>query len=141
MPRYALLNSQDSLADLMAAIFDDRGLPIRMRSPQLFDQASSEPKFGQGSLKSVFVLELFALLRREISFKKNVARIVLLRRKRNYQKKEKQGGKKRRANSPHATTSRGDNQAAGRFSFHRRRQLVEWPGKVESFVCKKGLEF
>src|SRR6266496_3998496 len=79
MSRYALLNSQDSLADLTAAIFDDRGLPIGMRFPQLFDQASSEPKFGQSSLKSVFVLEFFALLRGQISFKKNVARIVLLR--------------------------------------------------------------
>src|SRR6266540_2003948 len=125
MSRYALLNSQDSLADLTAAIFDDRGLPIGMRFTQLFDQASSEPKFGQSSLKSVFVLEFFALLRGQISFKKNVARIVLLRWKRNYQKEEKQAGEKSRANSPHATTSRDDNQAAGRFSFHRRRQLVQ----------------
>src|SRR6266508_6490788 len=122
MPPYAVLNSQDPLADLTAAIFDDRGLPIGMRFPQLFDQASSEPKFGQGSLESVFVLQLFALLRGQISLKKNVARIVLLRRKRNYQKEEKQAGEKSRANSPHATTSRDDNQAAGRFSFHRRRQ-------------------
>jgi hypothetical protein len=96
-----------------------------VRSPQFFDQAPGKPKFGEGSLKSVFVLELFALLRREISFKKNLARIVLLRRKRNYQKKEKQGGKKSRANLPHARNNRGDNQAAGRFSFHRRRELVE----------------
>ena len=109
MSRYALLNSQDSLADLTAAIFDDRGLPIGMRFPQFCDQASSEPKLGQGSLESVFVLQLFALLRGQISFKKNVARIVLLRRKRNCQKKEKQAGEKNRANSPHATTSRDDN--------------------------------
>jgi hypothetical protein len=122
---YALLNSQDSLADLTTAIFDDRGLPIGMRPPQLFDQASSEPKFGQGSFKSVFVFQLFTLLRGQISFKKNIARIVLLRRERNYQKKEKQAGEKSRASSPHATTSRDHNQAAGRFSFHRRRQLVE----------------
>ena len=100
MSRYALLNSQDSLADIAAAIFDDHGLPIRMRSPQLLDQAPSEPKFGQGSLKSVFVLQLFALLRGQISFKKNLARIVLLRRKRNYQKKGKQAGEKSRANAP-----------------------------------------
>src|SRR5204863_794878 len=141
MPRYAVLNSQDSLADLTAAIFDDRGLPIRMRSPQLFDQASSEPKFGQGRLQLAFVLQFFPLLRGEISFKKNVARIVLLCRKRNYQKKKKQAGEKSRANSPHATTRRADNQATGRVLFHRRRQLVQWPGKVESFVCKKELEF
>jgi hypothetical protein len=125
MSRYALLNSQDSLADLTAAIFDDRGLPIGMRPPQLFDQASSEPKFGQGSPKSVFVFQLFSLLRGQISFKKNVTRIVLLRRERNDQKKKKQAGEKNRGNSPHAKTSRDDNQAAGRFSFHRRRQLVE----------------
>ena len=141
MSRNALLNSQNSLADLTAPIFDDGGLPIGMRPLQLFDQASSEPKFGQGSLESVFVLQLFALLRGQISFKKNFTRIVLLRRQRNDQNKEKQAGEKNRDNSPHAKTSRDDNQVAGRFSFHRRRQLVESPGKVESFVCKKGLKF
>jgi hypothetical protein len=125
MPRYTFLDAQDSFADLTAAILHDRRLPIGVRSPQFFDQASSKPKFGEGSLKSVFVLEFFALLRREISFKKNLAWIVLLRRKRNYQKKEKQGRKTSRANPPHARTSRGDNQAAGRFSFHRRRELGE----------------
>src|ERR1700719_135554 len=125
MPRYAFLNSQDSFADLTPAILHDRRLPIGVRSPQFFDQAPGEPKFGESSLKSAFVLELFALLRRQISFKKNIARVILLRRKRNCQKEAKQGSQKSRANSPHAGTSRGDNQAAGRFSFHRRRELVE----------------
>src|SRR6266487_3311914 len=124
-PRYALLNSEDSFADLTAAILHDRGLPIGVRSPQFFDQTPSKPKFGEGSLKAVFVLELFALLRRQISFKKNLARVVLLRRKRNCQKEEKQGGKKSRANPPRARTSEGESQAAGRFSSHRRRELVE----------------
>jgi hypothetical protein len=49
-----------------------------LRSTQLFNQASSKPKFGEGSLESVFVLEFFALLRRQIRLKKNFARIVLL---------------------------------------------------------------
>src|SRR5437762_13422373 len=141
MPRYAVLNSQDSLADLMAAIFDDRGLPIRMRSPQLFDQASSEPKFGQGSLQSVFVLQLFALLRGEISFKKNVARIVLLGWKNADEDSRKETNKQSSTNSPHHLMKRESEPTPGRCSFHRRRQLVEWPGKVESFVCKKELEF
>src|SRR5437667_9517169 len=137
MPRYTFLDAQDSFADLTAAILHDRRLPIGVRSPQFFDQAPSKPKFGEGSLKSVFVLELFTLLRRQISLKKNIARIVLLRRKRNYQKKEKQRAKKSRGNPPHAATSRDDNQATGRFSFHRGRELVEWPGKVESFIWQR----
>src|SRR5438477_10646279 len=123
MPRYTLLDAQDSFADLTAAILHDRRLPLGVRSPQFFDQASSKPKFGEGSLKSGFVLEFFALLRREISFKKNLAWIVLLRRKRNYQNDAKQAGKKSRANQPHARTSRGDNQAAGSLPFHRRWEL------------------
>ena len=120
MPRYALLNSQDSLADLAAAIFDDRGLPIRMRSPQLLDQAPSEPKFGQGCLKSVFVLQLFALLRGQISFKKNFARIILLRWKNSEENSIKKSTQKSSTNSPRNLVMLEIEPTPGRFWFHRR---------------------
>ena len=81
MSRYAFLNSQDSFSDLTAAIFHDRRLPIRVRFPQVFNQASGKSQFGQGRFESVFLFQLFALLRGQISFEKNIARIVLLRRK------------------------------------------------------------
>src|SRR5436189_226825 len=70
-------------------------------------------------------LRLEAHLRQEISIKKNLARTGLRRRKRKYPKKEKQDRKKSRPTPPHAGTSRGTNQAAGKFSFHRRRELGE----------------
>src|SRR4030095_3395603 len=115
MSRYALLKSQDSLADLTAAIFDDRGLPIGMRFPQLFDQASSEPKFGQGSLESVFVLQLFALLRGQISLKKNIARIVLLRPKNAAEDNRNETNKQSSTSPSHHLMTRESEPVPGRF--------------------------
>src|ERR687888_76027 len=133
MSRYAFLNSQDSFANLSATVVHDRRLPIGVRSPQLFNQASSKSQFGQGSLESVFVLQLFALLRRQISFKKNFTRIVLLRWKNANEDSSKETNKQSSINSPHHMMKWESEPTPGRFSFHRRRQLVEWPGKVESF--------
>jgi hypothetical protein len=112
-----------------------------VRFTQLFDQASSKPKFGQGSFKSVFVLQLFALLRRQISFKKKFTRIVLLPSKNADEDSEEETNKQSSTNTPHHLMKRESEPTPGRFSYHRRRELVEGPGKVESFVCKKALEF
>jgi hypothetical protein len=112
-----------------------------MRPPQLFDQTSGKSKFGQRSLKSVFVFELFALLCRQISLKKNVARIVHLRGENGDEDSRKETNEQNSTNSPHHLAKRESEPAPGRFSFHRRRALVERPRKVESFVCKKGWEF
>ena len=109
-----------------------------MRFPQVFNQASGKSQFGQGRFESVFLFQLFALLRGQISFEKNIARIVLLRLKNSDEDGKEETN---RQSSPHHLMKRESEPTPGRFSFHRCRQLVEWPGKVESFVCKKGLEF
>jgi hypothetical protein len=125
MSRYAFLNSQDSFPDLTTAIFHNRRLPIGVRSPQLFDQTSSKSKFGQRSLKSVFVFELFALLCREISFKKNLARIVLLSVNNAAEDNGKESNEQSSTNPPHHLMTRESEPLPGRLSFHRRRELVE----------------
>ena len=120
MPRYALLDSQDPFADLTAAIFYDRWLPVPMRPTQLFDQASSKPKLGEGSLESVFMLQFFALLRRQIGLKKNFARIVLLADKEVARQDKKEEDEQSRTDSPHATMRRHDRPATTSFSLHGR---------------------
>ncbi|PYI48830.1 MAG: hypothetical protein DMF10_03105 [Verrucomicrobia bacterium] len=55
--------------------------------------------------------------------------------------KEKEESEQSRKGSPRAMARHHDNPAAGRFSFHQRRELVERPGKVQSFICKKKFEF
>jgi hypothetical protein len=87
------------------------------------------------------MFQLFALLRGEIRFKKNFARIVLLPHKNVRSPKEKEESEQSHADSPRAMARRHYKPAAGRFSFHQRRELVERPGKVQSFVCKKRFEF
>jgi hypothetical protein len=72
------LKSQNRFADFAPAIFHNRWLPLSVRFAQFLDQAAGEPILGQSSLESVLALEFFALLRGEISFKENVAWIVLL---------------------------------------------------------------
>src|SRR5260370_42563122 len=103
-----------------------------MRSPQRLDQASSKSIFCQGSLEAVFVLKLFTLLRGEIGFQENFARIILLPYSLRNPEEEKEG-EQSRAGSLHAMARRHDKPAAGRSLFHRRRELVERPTKVESF--------
>jgi hypothetical protein len=112
-----------------------------MRSAQFRDQASSKPIFGQRRLEPVFVLQLFALLRGEICLKKNFARIILLPYKNVRNPEEKEENEQSRGGAPHAMARREDKPAAGRLSFHQRRELVERPGKVQSFICKKRFEF
>src|SRR6202035_1587046 len=109
-----------------------------MRFAQLHNQASRKSKFGQGRLELVFVLQLFALLRGEIRLKKNFARVILLPHNDARCFKEKEESEQGCAGSPRTMTKRYGKPAAGRYSFHRRRELVERPGKVQSFVCKKG---
>jgi hypothetical protein len=96
-----------------------------VRSPQLFDEAASKSQFGQGGLKSIFVLQLFALLRRQISFKKNIARIIYLRWKNADEDSRKETNKQSSTNSPHHLMKRESEPTPGRCSFHRGRQLVE----------------
>jgi hypothetical protein len=138
---HLLLDAQDSFTDFSATIFDDRWLPIGMRSAQLHNQASRESKFGQSRLELVFVLQLFALLRGEIRLEKNFARIILLTHNDTRCVKEKEESEQGGTGSPHTMTKRYGKPAAGRYSFHRRRELVDRPGKVQSFVCKKRFEF
>jgi hypothetical protein len=78
MRGYPLLNSQDFLPDLAAAIFNNRRLPGGIRFFQLLDQAAGESKFGQRGLELIFALQLLGLLSGQISFEKNVTRILLL---------------------------------------------------------------
>jgi glycosyltransferase involved in cell wall biosynthesis len=86
---FEIIVVDDASTDATPEIAEQAGARVvsihrrQIAAPQLFDQASSKPIFGQGTFNSVFVLQLFALLRRQISFKKNFARIVYLRRKRN----------------------------------------------------------
>src|SRR5207253_4866107 len=140
LPRYSLLNSQDSFADLATAIFHDRRLPISVRPAQLRDQASSKSIFGQGSLEPVFMLQLLPLLCGEIRFKKNFARIILLSHKNARSPDEKNESEQSRGGAPHAMSRRKDKPATGRFSFHRQRELVERLGKVESFCLQKKIQ-
>src|SRR5438552_10888948 len=112
-----------------------------MRSAQRLDQASRKSIFRQGRLESVFTLEFFALLRRQISFQKNFARILCLPQKNACTCGEKEECDQSRTSSLHAMARRHDKPTGGRFLFHRRRELLEKPRKVESFVCKKRFEF
>src|SRR6266480_189169 len=103
----------------MAAIVYDRRLPIGVRFPQLFNQASSESKFGQRSLESVFVLQFFALLRRQISFKKNIARITLLSPKSAGEDNRNETYKQSSTSPSHDLMTRESEPVPGRISFHR----------------------
>jgi hypothetical protein len=77
----------------------------------------------------------------EIRFKKNFARIILLSDKNARSPDEKNESEQSLGGAPHAMARRKDKPATGRFSFHRQRELVERPGKVESFICKKRFKF
>src|SRR5207237_10867938 len=78
VPCDSLLKSQNRFADFAPAIFHNRWLPLSVRFAQFLDQAAGEPILGQSSLQAVLVLEFFTLLRGEIRFEENFARIVLL---------------------------------------------------------------
>jgi hypothetical protein len=87
------------------------------------------------------MFQFFALLRREIRLEKNFARIILLPHKKVHSSKEKDESEQSRTASPYAMARRHKKPAAGRSLFHQRRELVERPGKVQCFVCKKRFEF
>src|SRR5438128_755538 len=135
-----LLNSQDAFADFTAAIFHDRWLPVGMRSAQRLDQASRKSIFRQRRLESVFVLQLFTLLRGEIGFEKNFARVILLPYD-GGSPEEQENSEQCRTGSLYATSKRHDKPAVGRIPVHRRRELPERARKVETFICKKRFEF
>jgi hypothetical protein len=111
-----------------------------MRSAQRLDQASRKSIFRQGRFESVFTFKLFALLRGQISFQKNFARIILLPYDSDSLQKTEERDQSR-ASSLHAMATYHGEGAGGRLLFHRRRELLESPRKVESFVCKKRFEF
>src|SRR5262249_47816080 len=101
------------------------------------DQASRKTVFREGGLESIFVLKLFTLLGGEIGFQKNFARIILLSQDDAHDAEQKQQGEPGPRASPNAMVRRHNQPAAERYPVHRRRELAERSGKVESFVCKK----
>jgi hypothetical protein len=141
LPCRPFLNPQNAFADFTTAIFHDRRLPIAMRSAQRLDQASGKSVFRQRRLKSIFVLELFTLLRGEISFQENFARILSLPYKNARTCDEKEKCKQSRTASLHPAVKRQDNPTGETFFFHRPRDLLERRRKVETFVCKNTFGF
>src|SRR5262249_45955512 len=89
LPCDSLLKSQNRFADFAPAIFHNRWLPLSVRFAQFLDQAAGEAILGQSSLEPVLALQFFALLRGEISFEENLARIILLAHGRAGTSKEK----------------------------------------------------
>jgi hypothetical protein len=112
-----------------------------VRFAQFLDQAAGEAILGQSSLESVLLLELFALLRGEISFEENFAWIVLLRDGEHRCGEEKYGRQASGDASSYTTLRRNDKPTGGSYLYHRRRELLETPGKSSPLFAKRDSNF
>ena len=96
------LHAHDILANLAAAIIDNRRLPIGVGFTQFLEQTAGETELGESSLELVVVLQFLALLGGHVGLEKDFAWVVRLRRELGGRANETKTGEKNQTDFFHA---------------------------------------